>query len=168
MLVKVEPPESTPEVADSASIEGATVLLIDDNQEAVHTLEALLSLDGCRTYAAFDGPSGLEAMTVVQPDFVLLDIGMPGMDGYEVVRRIRKEAALPRPIVIAISGWGSEEDRQRALRAGFDDHLAKPVDYGELVDLLLAKASKCDAMESIAEGRKPQDLLRDKGFQPVK
>ena len=139
-LVLAEPAKPAPVSTDTKTLDGSTVLLIDDNQEAVHTLEALLTLDGCRTYAAYDGPSGLESMTVVQPDFILLDIGMPGMDGYEVVRRIRKEAAVPRPIVIAVSGWGSEEDRRRALAAGFDDHLAKPVDYGELSELLLEMA----------------------------
>ncbi len=162
-LVQAESAETPPTETVANTLEGATVLLVDDNQEAVHTLEALLSMDGCQTYAAYDGPAGLEAMTVVQPDFILLDIGMPGMDGYEVVRRIRKEAALPRPIVVAISGWGSEEDRQRALEAGFDDHLAKPVDYGELLALLVEKARKRDAADEIVKRRQPQLLVAGGG-----
>ncbi len=154
-LAKIEPAKPAHPRPMPDSLEGSTVLLIDDNQEAVHTLEALLALDGCQTYTAYDGPSGLEAMSVVQPDFILLDIGMPGMDGYEVVRRIRKEAYVPQPIVIAISGWGSEEDRQRALEAGFDDHMAKPVDYAELSALLLSKNCKretdCELSERLMD-----------------
>jgi two-component system CheB/CheR fusion protein len=112
------------------------VLIIDDNHEAVATLEALLKLDGFQTFAAYDGPSGIEAMAVVQPDYVLLDIGMPGMDGYEVARRIRRQHSHPSLRIIAVSGWGAAEDRERSRSAGFDDHLVKPVDYRELVAAL--------------------------------
>ena len=167
-LIEVKSVQPPHQLSDSDTLEGSTVLLIDDNQEAVHTLEALLSLDGCRTYAAYDGPAGLEAMSVVQPDFILLDIGMPGMDGYEVVRRIRKEASLPRPIVVAISGWGSDEDRQRALEAGFDDHLAKPVDYAELMALLLDKARTRDEAKAAPERRKPIPIIAGSGRTKAK
>ncbi|MCA9101925.1 MAG: response regulator [Pirellulales bacterium] len=117
-------------------IAGKSLLLIDDNEDAVRMLQSLLTLDGVEVSTAFDGASGLEIVGNVRPDFVLLDIGMPGMDGYEVVERIRRCPSLPQPIVIAVSGWGSDADRRRSINAGFDDHLVKPVDYDELMNLL--------------------------------
>lgn len=144
--ISAAPPPEAPQAESPAdSLQNAIVLLIDDNREAVQTLESLLALDGCQTYTAFDGPSGLEALMVVQPDFVLLDIGMPGMDGYEVVRRIRREVTDLRPTVVAVSGWGSDADRARALQAGFDEHLVKPVDYRELTALLLEQKRRTNS-----------------------
>ena len=85
---------------------------------------------------AHDGPSAIEAARDYRPDFVLLDIGLPGMDGYEVARRLREDEWCKDAVIIAISGYGQEEDRRRSKEAGFDHHLVKPIDHEALVMLL--------------------------------
>jgi CheY-like chemotaxis protein len=85
---------------------------------------------------AHDGESGLEAVSAFQPDIVFLDIGMPRMDGYAVCRKIRQQPATPPIILIAVTGWGQAQDKQRALDAGFDAHLTKPVDPAVLKRVL--------------------------------
>jgi PAS domain S-box-containing protein len=104
------------------------VLVVDDNVDAATTLELLLKSLGHETHAVHDGVEALQAALEFQPDVVLLDIGMPGLDGYEVARRLR--ALKPeRPLrIVAITGWGQEADRLRSREAGFDLHLVKPVD----------------------------------------
>ena len=79
-----------------------------------------------------DGPAALEALAAYRPTVVLLDIGMPGMDGYEVARRIREQSEWRELMLIALTGWGQEEDRQRTSQAGFDHHLIKPADMSAL------------------------------------
>ena len=88
------------------------------------------------SYAASDGPSALEAARDHRPEIVLLDIGMPGMDGHEVARRLRAESALEGLVLIALTGWGQEEDRRKSKEAGFNFHLVKPVDPAALEKLL--------------------------------
>jgi CheY-like chemotaxis protein len=83
-----------------------------------------------------DGPSVLAAALAFRPDVVLLDIGLPGMDGYEVAQALRAEPRLGRVTLIALTGWGAEDDRRKALAAGFDHHLTKPVDLAVLEDML--------------------------------
>jgi CheY-like chemotaxis protein len=96
----------------------------------------LLNLMGSDVRVAHDGPAALEAMSSYQPAVVLLDIGMPGMDGYEVARRARRQPRLKDMTLIALTGWGQEEDRRRCREAGFDHHLVKPVDLEALQALL--------------------------------
>ena len=106
----------------------AKVLVADDNREAAESLAALLELSGYRVSAAFNGAQALELAAQERPNVVLLDIGMPGMNGYEVARRIRLEAWGREALLIAITGWGQEEDKLQAQAAGFNAHLTKPVD----------------------------------------
>ena len=112
------------------------VLIADDNEDAAQTLAMLLEVCGHRVLVAHDGEQAVRHYTQHRPDFALLDIGMPGLDGYEVARRIR---ALGAPVtLIALTGWGQAADKARAMEAGFDLHFTKPVDPDRIIELLAA------------------------------
>jgi CheY-like chemotaxis protein len=111
------------------------VLVVDDNVDAAESLAMVLRLMGHDVRTAHDGPSGLAAVKEFQPDVLLLDIGLPGMDGYEVARRLRLMPEGQSIQLVAVSGYGQEEDRRRAQEAGFDQHLTKPVDPASLESL---------------------------------
>jgi CheY-like chemotaxis protein len=113
------------------------VLVVDDNEDAAESLAALLRLFGHEVDVAFDGEQALTLAPEVRPDLVLLDLGMPRMDGHEVARRMRAAPWGGRMKIIALSGFGDNADRERSLEAGCDDHLVKPVSP---VDLELALA----------------------------
>jgi CheY-like chemotaxis protein len=106
------------------------VLIVDDNRDAADSLAMLLQFEGRQTLCVYSGEQALEVLAAFQPQLVLLDIGLPGMDGYEVARRLK--AAAPGLHVIALSGYAQLEDRQRSAAAGFDAHLVKPVDLDAL------------------------------------
>lgn len=113
------------------------ILVVDDNEDAAETLAMLLSLGGHDVRTAYTGPAGLAAAREFLPDVMFLDIGLPGMTGYEVVRTIRQDPALGgRVVMVAVTGWGTEDDRSQAREAGFDHHLTKPVDPDRLLELL--------------------------------
>lgn len=113
------------------------VVVVEDNEDIRDTLKDLLEMCGHEVEAAEDGTSGVELTLSVQPDVALVDIGLPGLDGYEVARRLRAQMAGPqRTRLIALTGYGQPDDRRRALEAGFDDHLVKPVDFDDLTRLL--------------------------------
>ena len=95
-------------------------------------LAALLEEEGHWVFTADDGPSAIEHALSEEPDIILLDIGMPGMDGYAVARRLRQEPALEGTMLVAVTGYGQDEDRERAIAAGFEHHLVKPVDLDAL------------------------------------
>jgi signal transduction histidine kinase/CheY-like chemotaxis protein len=113
------------------------VLVVDDDRDAVETLCELLEMWGHRVWMARDGARGIEAARAHDPEVVLLDIGMPGMDGYEVARRLRADARTREAVLVALTGYGAEEDRKRSREAGFDYHIVKPVNPEELQRLLL-------------------------------
>jgi CheY-like chemotaxis protein len=112
------------------------VLVVDDNVDAAQSLGMLLKLSGHDVSVAHNGHDGLQQASEFRPELVLLDIGMPVMDGYEVCRRLRQDPRTQGALVIALTGWGLEEDRQRSLDEGFDQHLVKPVELQTLVKLL--------------------------------
>jgi PAS domain S-box-containing protein len=112
------------------------VLVVDDNIDAADSLATLLGLIGFNARVAHSGAAALRAMEQRVPSAVLLDIGMPGMDGFEVARRIRQRSEMSGVPIIALTGWGQESDRRRALEAGFDHHLVKPVEPARLAELL--------------------------------
>jgi PAS domain S-box-containing protein len=116
--------------------EGTRVLLVEDNLDAADSLSALLEVMGHRVRVAHDGPRALEIARTRRPDLMLVDIGLPGMDGYEVARAVRREPRLREVVLVALTGYGREEDRERALAAGFDRHLVKPVEPGTLRELV--------------------------------
>jgi len=112
------------------------VLIADDNYDAAEVLAALLELRGHEVRIAHDGVEALEAGDALNPDLVLLDLGMPKMDGYEAARQMRLRAWGERATIIAVTGWGQQHDRDRTAAAGFDAHLVKPVTDAELFKLL--------------------------------
>ncbi len=112
------------------------VLIADDNVDGAESLAIVLELSGYEVTRVHSGTDALEAAKRIRPDAALLDIGMPGLTGYEVARRIRLEAWGRRAILIAVTGWGQQDDKQKAKAAGFDEHLTKPIDPSELESML--------------------------------
>ncbi|MFN3653269.1 MAG: ATP-binding protein [Armatimonadota bacterium] len=125
------------------------VLVVDDNRDAAVTMGDLLELWDHEVSLAFDGLTALERARELAPDVVLLDIGLPGMDGYEVARRLRSEG-YSEMLLIALTGYGQEEDRRRALEVGFDQHMTKPVDPDALKSALRSRG--CNLRSSGPEG----------------
>lgn len=123
----------------SAALPPHRVLVVDDNADAAESLGMLLEVRGNAVRIAYDGLEALEAADAFDPDIVLLDIGMPKMSGYEVARRLRAERG-DSVLIVAITGWGQEDDRRRAREAGFDHHFTKPVDYEALIELIEGEA----------------------------
>jgi signal transduction histidine kinase len=109
------------------------ILVVDDNADAADTLEALLCMDGFDVTTVYDGLAAVNAASALVPDVVVMDIGMPGMDGYEAAQIIRTQPGGGRVRLIALTGWGQSADKKRAGEAGFDHHLVKPVDYDLLI-----------------------------------
>ncbi len=105
---------------------GYRLLVVDDNQDAANSLAMLLKLQGHEVRVAYSGVAALEMTKAYAPDVVFLDIGMPGMDGYEVARRLRQQPGLGKVVLAALTGWGQQEDRRRTAEAGFNHHLVKP------------------------------------------
>jgi CheY-like chemotaxis protein/two-component sensor histidine kinase len=131
--------------------EGTRVLVVEDNVDAADSLGALLEVLGHHVRIANDGPRALDLARAQPPDLMLVDIGLPGMDGYEVAREIRRDARLRQVVLVALTGYGREEDRTRALEAGFDRHLVKPVEPDTLQSLV-AGLSTPPALVSGAAG----------------
>jgi CheY-like chemotaxis protein len=112
------------------------VLLADDNADALETMSALLELEGHLVKTASDGEQALALGETLHPDVAILDIGMPRLNGYEAAARIRATDWGQRVVLIALTGWGQEQDQQRAREAGFDHHCTKPVDIDRLLQLV--------------------------------
>jgi len=117
------------------------VLVVDDNHDAADSLGMLLTFLGADVRVAYDGPSALAMARTYRPALALLDIGMPGMDGYELAQQLRQESSLRPLTLIALTGWGQPDDRRRSHEAGFDDHLVKPANAETLQSLLSACAT---------------------------
>ena len=124
----------SPAPATTGPTAGRSVLVVDDNVDAADTLVMLLEMLGHEAKAVHNGKAAVEQVHALQPDIVLLDIGLPDLTGYEVARRIRAEHKRPLRL-IALTGWGQAEDRQKAHDAGFDEHWTKPVDPDMLTKL---------------------------------
>jgi len=131
--------------ADAGTGPALRVLVVDDNTDITQALQDLLALLGHQVRVARDGPGALAAATEVRPDLILLDIGLPGMDGYEVAKRLRKQGH-DRAALVALTGYGRDEDLRRSRSAGFDRYLVKPVDvadlYGLIADVSLRTATQ--------------------------
>jgi CheY-like chemotaxis protein len=128
-------PEAQDEVSKSARAH--RVLIVDDNTDAAETLRLLMeSLGGGEVRTASNGADALEAAATLHPDVVLLDLSMPGMDGYELARRMRAESWGKRAFLVALSGWGQDQHRRRSHEAGFDRHMIKPTDAETLRGVL--------------------------------
>jgi len=129
-------PAAPADAAVDAGLQALRVLVVDDNVDAADSLQLLLHELGAQVVVARSGPEALEQFERLEPAAVLLDIGMPGMDGYEVARRLRTRFAGRRFAIVGLSGWGQERDRALGREAGFDHHLVKPADLGALRELL--------------------------------
>ena len=132
-------PESVPAPAaetPSADGAGARLLVVEDNRDAADLLAEMMGMMGFRVSVAYTGESALAAMQKDMPDAVLMDIGLPDINGYEVCRRLRQLAAPRQPVAIALTGWGNDNDRDRATEAGFNGHLTKPAEPDRIVALL--------------------------------
>lgn len=116
----------------SAPSASKRILVADDNRDGAETMSMLLQLSGHEVYLAHSGAEAFEVAKRERPDIAVLDIGMPDLNGYEVAERIRREAWGERIKLIAMTGWGQPEDKRRALAAGFNYHLTKPVDPTQL------------------------------------
>jgi CheY-like chemotaxis protein len=112
------------------------VLVVDDNADAAEMLAMLLSLDGHEVQTAGNGPEAIDVARRFRPEVAFLDIGLPGMSGYELAERFRADPELEAVALIAVTGWGQAEDRRRSREAGFDEHLTKPVDASTVLDIL--------------------------------
>ena len=117
------------------------MLVVDDNRDVALTLAALVRHGGHEVRTAHDGPSAIDVARSYRPNLVLVDIGLPGMDGYEVAQHLRNDVGLADAVLAALTGYGQEEDRRRSQDAGFDQHLIKPI-RTETLQHLLATATQ--------------------------
>jgi signal transduction histidine kinase len=117
---------------------GRSVLVVDDNVDAADSLALLLEREGHQVFVAYDGRSAVDMHAKHRPDAVVMDIGLPGMDGYDAARTMREAQGSDKLLIIALTGWGQAEDRRRSEAAGFDHHLVKPVMPSEIQALLIA------------------------------
>ena len=125
-----------PTAFEPTPVTARRILVVDDNHDSAESLSMLLQLTGNQTQLAFDGVEAVEAATSFRPDVILMDLGMPRLNGYEAARQIREQPWGKGMVLVALTGWGQEEDRKKTAEAGFDSHLVKPVDYATLTKLL--------------------------------
>lgn len=141
LLAEVHSPKvAAPSKAESTTLpRKVKVLIVDDHVDAAQTLARLLSRRNCEVRMAHDGPGGVEAAREFRPEVLLLDLGLPGFDGYEVARVLRADPACADSLFIAISGYAQDSDRQRSTEAGFEYHCAKPVDFTALLGAIRSR-----------------------------
>jgi len=130
-------PLTVPEAAPAPA--RRRVLVVDDNRDSADSLCELLQLRGNDAHTAHDGIEAVDAVIALQPDVVVLDIGLPRLNGYEVAQRIRQMEGWADIMLIAVTGWGQEEDRRRSKESGFDHHLTKPIEFSALLALLATR-----------------------------
>lgn len=124
------------EALKSATVSKRRILVADDNRDIAETMGEILRLEGHEVHLAFDGIEAYERYQQLDPELVLLDIGMPGLRGDEVARLIRAHPTNTEVRLVAITGWGQPSDKQNALAAGFDIHMTKPVDVARLLEVV--------------------------------
>ena len=136
-VVKAAPQAATSQGDDGLSATAKRrILVVDDNHDSAMSLGMMLKLMGNETHTAHDGLAAVEAAEKFRPDMILLDIGLPKLNGYDACRRIREQPWSKGIVIVALTGWGQEEDRRRSQEAGFDHHLVKPVEIAALQTLL--------------------------------
>lgn len=134
--IPTEEPKADADLEEQPPTAPHRILVVDDNADAASSLAVLLRLMGNETQTAHDGLQALETAAVFQPDVVLLDLSLPKLSGYDVCRRIREEPWGGNMVLVALTGWGQDEDRQRTEEAGFNHHMLKPLDFDELMNIL--------------------------------
>jgi CheY-like chemotaxis protein/two-component sensor histidine kinase len=145
-------PPSQATVTEPVPMAGRRVLVVDDNEDGADSLAILLELEGYKTLQAHDGFEAIEVAERFRPDAILLDVGLPKLNGYEVCRRIREQPWGKDMVLVALTGWGQEEDRRRSEEAGFDTHMVKPPDQDTLLKILAAPPSARSANRQTAHG----------------
>lgn len=130
------------DASDFALSDHLNIVIADDNEDAAEVLSTLLQLEGHATHVVHDGVAAVKSIAAILPDLALIDIGMPGLNGYEVARHVRDLPDAHHVMLAALTGWGGEADRQRALEAGFDSHLTKPVVLKEIQALINQRSMK--------------------------
>ena len=143
----VAPPPNP--AVDAPAVAARRILVVDDNHDAAESMSMLLELMGNETRLAFDGMEAVDAAASFRPDVILMDIGLPKLNGYEAAAQIRREPWGKAMILVALTGWGQDEDRRKSVEAGFDVHLVKPVDFATLTKLLAGDPAV------VARGRRP-------------
>src|SRR4029453_1846719 len=137
IAMEIDRLSSRPVATPSAPTTPLRILIVDDNRDSAEMVATLLKFTGHETFTANDGLAAGEAAATLDPDVIFLDIGLPGLNGYEAARRIRaQQGEKRRPRLVALTGWGQDEDRRRSEEAGFDAHVVKPVDDAVLRRLL--------------------------------
>ncbi|MGE3779774.1 MAG: ATP-binding protein [Pirellulaceae bacterium] len=132
----LEPPSPEPTDIVPKAASARRILVVDDNPDSATSLAMLMKITGDETYTAFDGLEAVEVAATFKPDVILLDIGLPTLNGYEACRRIRQQPRGKNIVIVALTGWGQEEDRERSRHAGFSGHMVKPVELAALTKLL--------------------------------
>jgi two-component system OmpR family response regulator len=148
---------------------GFRVLIVDDNKDAADSLAMLARLWGYEVRTAYDGAVALEMARAFQPDCMLLDLGLPGIDGYNLARQVRQQPALGRPKLVALSAYSTEDHRRKGWAAGFDHYLVKPADPLALEGLLkmlqqslkLARQTEALAQQNVTLARQTKELLSE-------
>jgi CheY-like chemotaxis protein len=138
-------PAASPSAAASPAGDSRRVLVVDDNLDGAEMLGKVLEVIGCAVRVVHDGASAVAEAEAFRPQLVLLDIGLPGMDGYTVARRLRASQAEPTMKIVAVTGYGQPSDRARSREGGFDEHIPKPIDLGTLRRLLEDRIGSTDA-----------------------
>lgn len=131
---------ATPPLAPTLPGQGCRIVIVDDNVDVNDSLRMLLQMAGHEVSPAFDGATAIQLVQANRPQIVLCDIGLPGLDGYAVIRELRAQMGETMPVMVANTGFGQDSDRERALSAGFDHHLVKPVDPALLLQMVAAQA----------------------------
>ena len=137
-LPAITKPAASATVTDNGTEEstGRRVLIVDDNHDSAEMLQNLMEMSGHTAHIAHDGVSAVPAALKTRPDVILLDIGLPGKDGYQLVKELCSLPEIAAARIVATTGYGRAEDRARCLAAGFDAHLTKPIDYSALAEVL--------------------------------
>ena len=149
LTLKVAPARKPPVSEPAATVSGLRILVVDDNQDSAISMTLLLELHGHEVHVAHAGLTALKIANEKRPDVILLDIGMPGMNGYEVARQLRAQDAFADTLLIAITGYGRASDIKQTESAGFDHHLVKPVDYERLQAVLAARTTTAASRRAV-------------------
>ncbi|MCW2275083.1 response regulator [Rhodoblastus acidophilus] len=151
-LAQTNAPRVEPTASAPAHVARRRILVVDDSRDIADVLVMLLETLDEDVRVAYDGQSALELVAAFKPEIVFLDIGMPEMDGYETARRIRQLPEGKRMFLIALTGWGQEQDRRRTREAGFDEHLVKPVNFEQVQALLAERSAESAGASSVSQG----------------
>lgn len=141
-VILAAPGDEAPSVGMAHPHSPQRILIVDDNRDAADALAGLLELDGNEVHVAHDGQTALAMAEELRPQAILLDIGLPQLNGYEVAERIRATEWGASILLLALTGWGHPDDRAKSERAGFDEHLIKPVEIEILTEMLARSASR--------------------------